>query len=85
MSKKSKELKLAKLSWTLLEHKCRYYVFDAPSIGDYEYDILEKEYEALAKELQVPPSVSDMVGFDETRESCKQVLNKLRRQRAEQA
>lgn len=78
-----KQRKFAELSWTLLEHKCRYYVFDSPTLGDYEYDVLEKEYEALAKELGVPPSVADMVGFDETRESCKQVLSKLRAQRSE--
>ena len=65
------------LSWQLLEHKCRYYILDNPLIQDYEYDILEKEYDALADKLGQPKSVSDMVGFNEKRHSCRQVIEKL--------
>jgi len=46
-----------KLGWELLEHKCRYYVLSRPTIQDYDYDMLEKEYDALADELGLPNSV----------------------------
>ncbi len=61
------------LSWQLLEHKFRYYILDRPKIEDYEYDLLEKEYDRLAIELGQPQSVSNMVGFDENRHSCRLV------------
>lgn len=65
------------LSWKLLEHKCRYYILNKPLIQDYEYDMLEKEYDLLADELGLPKSASDMVGFDEKRPSCKEVIRKI--------
>lgn len=66
------------LSWLLLEHKYRYYVKDAPIIQDYEYDLLEKEYDTLCDKLNLPKAVSDMVGFDESRPSCQSVITKFR-------
>ncbi len=65
------------LSWQILEHKYRYYILAKPVIGDYEYDMLEKEYEALADKLGLPKSASDMVDFDMNRPSCQRVMEKL--------
>jgi NAD-dependent DNA ligase len=65
------------LGWQLLEHKCRYYVHSKPSIEDYAYDLLEKEYDTLAAQLGEPPSVSDMVDFDTKRPSCQRVMEKI--------
>lgn len=66
-----------KLSWEILEHKCRYYILDHPKIEDYAYDMLEKEYDALADELGLPKSASDMVGFKTDRPSCQRVMEKI--------
>jgi NAD-dependent DNA ligase len=63
------------LSWQLLEHKYRYYVQNTNSISDYEYDMLEKEYDALADQLGLPKSATDMVGFDESR-PCAFIIQK---------
>lgn len=52
-------------------------MLNAPVISDYEYDKLEKEYDALSKELGLPNSVADMVDFDTNRHSCKLVMEKL--------
>lgn len=65
------------LGWQILEHKCRYYVFHSPIITDYEYDMLEREYDGLAAELGLPASASDMVDFDVKRPACHRVLEKL--------
>jgi len=65
------------LSWQILEHKYRYYILIKPIIGDYQYDMLEKEYEALADKLGLPKSASDMVDFDMNRPSCQSVAKKL--------
>jgi hypothetical protein len=65
------------LGWQILEHKCRYYILIAPIIDDYNYDMLEKEYDALANELNLPKSASDMVDFDMNRPSCQTVYHKL--------
>lgn len=73
-----KRKRFQELGWQVLEHKCRYYVFMRPIISDFEYDMIEKEYDALAKELGVPPTASDMVDFDDSRPSCRLVLDKLR-------
>lgn len=69
--------RLNKLSWVLLEHKFRYYILCAPIIEDYEYDMLEKEYETLCDKLKTPNSVSNMVDFDTSRPSCKLIMEKL--------
>lgn len=77
MTNQQKKERYVFLSWKILEHKARYYMYNAPTITDYEYDMLEKEYDALADELGQPKSASDMVGFKKDRESCKQVLEKI--------
>lgn len=69
--------RFAKLSWTILEHKYRYYILDSPIIEDFEYDLLEREYESLAKKLSLDPTATNMVGFDLSRPSCKTVAEKL--------
>lgn len=65
------------LSWQILEHKYRYYILVNSTISDHEYDILEKEYDALADKLGLPKSASDMVDFDMNRPSCQRVAEKL--------
>jgi NAD-dependent DNA ligase len=69
--------RFVQLSWQILEHKCYYYVLSKPIISDYEYDLLEKEYEALADKLKLPRSASDMVDFDANRPSCQRVMEKI--------
>lgn len=69
--------RFAKLSWWLLEHKYRYYILCAPIIEDYEFDELEREYRFLADLLDLEPTASDMVGFDETRPSSWAVIEKV--------
>ncbi len=47
------------------EHQYRYYVLDAPSVGDDEYDALMRELEALEDEypgLRTPDSPTQKVG-----------------------
>jgi len=67
------------LGWTILQAKCRYYMFpNSVTLSDFEYDQLEKEYDRLADELNQPKTASDMVGFDDKRHSCRLVLDKIR-------
>lgn len=73
----TKHQRFVNLSWILLEHKCRYYILNKPTVQDYEYDLLEKEYDALAQELGLPNSVGDMVDFDTSRPACQLVMEKL--------
>ena len=61
---------MVKLSWDILKYKYHYYVNSAPIISDYEYDMIEKEYEALCKEFNVPPTATDMVDFNWNRPCC---------------
>lgn len=74
---KEKRIRFIELGWELLEHKCRYYIKCDPIIEDHIYDKMEKEYETLAKELNEPPSVTDMVDFNTARPACKLVMKKL--------
>lgn len=76
-----KHQRFIKLGWELLEHKFRYYILAEPIIQDYDYDILEKEYDSLAEELNLPKSASDMVDFNQDRWACKLVKDKVLRQR----
>jgi len=76
-----KKSRFIELGWQLLEHKFRYYILAEPIIKDYDYDMLEKEYDALADELNLPKSASDMVDFDEKRWACKLVRDKVMRQK----
>jgi hypothetical protein len=66
-----------KLGWQILEHKYRYYILSKPIVNDYQYDMIEKEYEKLAAELGEPPTASDMVDFDKSRPACIAVALKL--------
>lgn len=68
--------KFTELSWIILEAKYEYYWLDNPSLEDYEFDLIEREYIKLAKELNLPPTASDMVGFDFKRPSCALVQRK---------
>jgi NAD-dependent DNA ligase len=68
----------AQKSWEILEHRCRYYVFNAPTIDDVAYDALEQEYNALADRLGRARYASEMVGFDLQRPSCWSVYVKLK-------
>lgn len=74
---KNDKQRFAELSWKILEHKYRYYILNSPVIQDFEYDMIEKEYEALAMKLKLEPSASNMVDFDTKRPSCMQVMRKL--------
>lgn len=73
-----KHERFVQLGWQLLEHKAHYYIFCNPQIEDYAYDMLEREYDELAKELGEEPTASDMVDFDTSRPACRAVLRKLR-------
>jgi NAD-dependent DNA ligase len=65
------------LGWQILEHKYRYYILQKPIIQDYDYDLLEKEYDSLADQLDRPKSATDMVGFNEDRPDCQRVAEKI--------
>ncbi len=75
--KTPEEQRHIELSWQLLEHKCLYYMTGSTKIDDYSYDLLEKEYRQLCSDLWLEDSISDMVGFDWKRPSCKLVMEKL--------
>ncbi len=63
----------------LLEHRYRYYVLDAPTISDRQYDLLERDYERLCREAGVPPVHCDMVGYDYSKPDAQAVADKLNR------
>lgn len=68
------------LGWAVIECKCIYYMFSGNhplAIKDYDYDMLEKKYEAVCRALKEEPSASDMVDFDMSRPSCQSVYEKL--------
>jgi NAD-dependent DNA ligase len=73
--------RLAQLSWQILEHKYRYYILLETIISDYEYDMLEKEYEALCVKLGVDATATNMVDFDMNRPACKAVMDKFGKKR----
>jgi DNA ligase (NAD+) len=55
----------AELSQRIDEHQYRYYVLDAPTVSDAEYDLLLRELEALEEEfpaLRTPGSPTQRVG-----------------------
>lgn len=64
------------IGWKILQAKFQYYIMDDPLLTDQEYDMLEREYDRLAKALGVPPTASDMVGFNQTRPSCALVADR---------
>lgn len=75
--KSADEKRFVKLGWKILEAKFNYYVMDAPTLQDHDYDQMEREYDALAKKLGVPPTASDMVGFKGERPSCQLAGDKV--------
>lgn len=75
--KSEDEKRFIRLGWQLMAAKFRYYILDAPTLTDQEYDRLEREYDALAKALGVPATASNMVGFDQTRPSGTLVADKI--------
>lgn len=75
--KSDKEKRFIKLGWQLMEAKFQYYKLDSPTLTDHEYDMLEREYDSLAKELGLPPTAADMVGFDNARPSAALVGDKV--------
>ena len=54
-----------KLGKELLKHKYLYYVKSAPIISDYDYDMMERKYTKMAKELTERPEVSLISDWDE--------------------
>lgn len=83
------EKEFIQLGWWLLEQKALYYLGEGnpspihPSwkkhhgVHDHEYDTKERRYDALAIRLGKDPTVTDMVGFDQSRPCCQLVLKKL--------
>lgn len=47
----------------ILRLKCLYYLFATSAVSDYEYDWIERYYEAVAEDVGQPPAASDQVGF----------------------
>ena len=65
----SARIRITELTAALNEHNHRYYVLNAPTISDYEFDQLLKELEALEQahpELAEPNSPTKRVGGDIT-------------------
>ena len=68
---------MAELSWKIIEAKYWYYRRSEPKLTDYQYDLMEKRYEALCEELGLLPTASNMVDFDTERTCCKHVVLKF--------
>lgn len=51
-----------RLKKLIIEAKYEYYELSRPTMSDYDYDMLEKEYDKLAKEMGWPGS---WVGYKE--------------------
>lgn len=54
----------------LLQQRYRYYYLDNPVLNDFEYDVLERYYEALSAYLGLEPINKNLVGFDENEPNC---------------
>ena len=77
---KTKKLRCHKLAWQILGHKFLYYQgskYKLKPVMDSRYDKIEEEYKDLCEEIGIEPTASDMVGFDETRGSCRMVKQHL--------
>lgn len=80
---KKKKLELSRLAWQILGCKFLYYrgaEYKIPASAipsDTDYDKWEDEYRKLCKELKVKPTAADMVEFDETKPSCRMVMQHL--------
>ena len=67
MDKTQADIRISELRDILNEANRRYYVDNAPTLSDYEFDMLMKELEALEKEypeLRAPDSPTQRVGSD---------------------
>ncbi|MBE6250126.1 MAG: NAD-dependent DNA ligase LigA [Bacteroidales bacterium] len=67
MDKTKANIRISELRDILNEANRRYYVDNAPTLSDYEFDMLMKELEALEKEypeLRTPDSPTQRVGSD---------------------
>ena len=67
MDKTQAKIRVSELRDILNEANRRYYVENAPTLSDYEFDMLLKELEALEKDhpdLQSPDSPTQKVGSD---------------------
>lgn len=65
------------LGQRLLYRRYEYYQLDLPSISDFEYDFVERYYEAVSADLGLPSVVQDMVGFDDNHEASVRMLTGL--------
>ena len=71
MDKETAQARISALAMELEEHNRRYYVLNAPSISDRQFDFLLKELEALEKEFPEfasPNSPTQRVGGDITKD-----------------
>lgn len=73
----AKRKRFIKLGWQIIEAKYRYYGKDDAVLKDHEYDALEREYDALAKELGEEPTAANMVGYNGLRPSAQLAADKV--------
>ena len=85
-------LRRVKLSWQLLEFKFAYYCpellhkdWQHLKVSDEVYDKLEDEYLMLSRQLRLPPTVIEMVGFDDDTPSGRLVFSKLSKRKSDTA
>lgn len=76
--------RVTELSWKLIELKLAYYRPDLLhddwlhlKVPDGLYDALEDEYLMLCEQLNLRPTATEMVGFDDTKPSGRLVYSKL--------
>ena len=80
MNPKEARRRAEELRGLVWHHRKRYYVDAAPEISDYEYDLLEKELEALERkhpELATPDSPTRHVGMASVSEEWAQARHEL--------
>lgn len=53
MSKDKVQKKFDRLELELLTHKYRYYILNAPTISDYDYDMKERDFFKTGEELGI--------------------------------
>ncbi len=55
-----------KMHYNLRKYRYHYYELHENLVSDYDYDMLEKDYDNLADALEIPRElrVSNFVGFD---------------------
>ena len=67
--RKKMRLRMARLSWHILELKFLYYEgakYNLKCPPDEYYDAIEDKYKRLAKRLKIAPMASEHVGFPDT-------------------